>query len=127
MTFVPVWLKKEERLQNVLYQLGPGAAQTLPHVVQQAEQQRAQRHHPTLLLTPLCRGSQGESQRTVTVKKYSISDIRQRQRNYFCTYDLYGPVRNVYDAGRYIMWASGRGFGPENREFSGPCEMASNR
>ncbi len=24
--------------------------------------------------------------------------------NYLCTYDLYGPVRNVFDAGRYIMW-----------------------
>jgi hypothetical protein len=27
--------------------------------------------------------------------------------NYLCTYDLYGPVRNVFDAGRYIMWAPG--------------------
>ena len=24
--------------------------------------------------------------------------------NYLCTYDLYGPVRNVFDAGRYIMY-----------------------
>ncbi len=26
-----------------------------------------------------------------------------------------------------ITWASGRGLGPGNREFSGPCEMASSR
>ncbi len=45
--------------------------------------------------------------------------------NYLCTYDLYGNVRNVFDAGRYITWASGKGFGPENEEFFGPCEMAS--
>jgi len=42
-----------------------------------------------------------------------------------------GPVRNVFDAGRYIMWASGGGglarFGPRNRELFGPCEMASSR
>ncbi len=34
--------------------------------------------------------------------------------SYLCTYDLYGPVRNVFDAGRYITWASGRGLGPGN-------------
>jgi hypothetical protein len=37
------------------------------------------------------------------------------KNNYLCTYDLYGPVRNVFDAGRYIMWASERGLGPGNR------------
>ncbi len=26
--------------------------------------------------------------------------------NYLCTYDLYGPVRNVFNAGRYITWGS---------------------
>jgi hypothetical protein len=31
-------------------------------------------------------------------------------------------VRNVFDAGRYITWASGRGLGPGNGEFFGPCE-----
>jgi hypothetical protein len=30
-------------------------------------------------------------------------------------YDLYGPVRNAFDAGRYITSACGRGFGPGNR------------
>ncbi len=30
---------------------------------------------------------------------------------------MYVPVRNVFDAGRYIMWASGRGLGPGNHEF----------
>jgi hypothetical protein len=44
--------------------------------------------------------------------------------NYLCTYDLYGPVRNVFDAGRSIMWASGRGLAPGNGEFLVPCEMA---
>jgi hypothetical protein len=29
------------------------------------------------------------------------------------------PVRNVFDAGRYITWASGRGLGPGNGEFLG--------
>ncbi len=49
-----------------------------------------------------------------------------RYNNYLCmTYDLYGPVRNVFDAGRYITWASGRGLGPGNGEFFEPCEMAS--
>jgi hypothetical protein len=33
--------------------------------------------------------------------------FRRLQSNYLCTYDLYGPVRNVFDAGRYIMWGSG--------------------
>jgi len=41
--------------------------------------------------------------------------------------DLYGPVRNVFDAVRYITWASGRGLGPGNGEFFGPCEMASSQ
>jgi hypothetical protein len=43
------------------------------------------------------------------------------------TYDLYGPVRNVFDAGRYITWVSGRGLGPGNGDFFGPCEMVSSR
>jgi hypothetical protein len=47
--------------------------------------------------------------------------------NYLCAYDLYDPMHNVFDAGSYITWASGRGFGPENGEFFGPCAMASRR
>jgi hypothetical protein len=43
--------------------------------------------------------------------------------NYLCTYDLYGPVRNVFDAGRYIIRASGRGLGPGNWEFLGPVNL----
>jgi hypothetical protein len=39
--------------------------------------------------------------------------------NYLCTYDLYGPVCKVFDAGREIMWGSG-GVGAGNREFCGP-------
>jgi hypothetical protein len=33
------------------------------------------------------------------------------QNNYLCTYDLYGPVRNAFDACRYITWGSGGGVG----------------
>jgi hypothetical protein len=36
------------------------------------------------------------------------------------TYDLYGPVRNAFDAGSSISWASGRGLGPWNLEIFGP-------
>ncbi len=43
------------------------------------------------------------------------------------TYDLYGPVGNTSDAGKSITRASGRWLGPENRDFFGPCEMASSR
>jgi hypothetical protein len=32
------------------------------------------------------------------------------------------PVRNVFDAGRYITLASGRGLGPGNGEFLGPVK-----
>ncbi len=39
--------------------------------------------------------------------------------------DLYSPVCNVFYAGRYITWASGRGLGPGNGEFFWPCKMAS--
>ncbi len=45
-------------------------------------------------------------------------------------YDLYGPVRNAFDAGKSITRASGRGLGPGNQDFFkffGPCEMASSR
>ncbi len=38
-------------------------------------------------------------------------------------YDLYGPVRNVFDACIYITRASGRGLGSGNQGFYGPCEM----
>ncbi len=34
--------------------------------------------------------------------------------NYLCTYDLYGPIRNVFDACRSITRASGRELGPWN-------------
>jgi hypothetical protein len=43
------------------------------------------------------------------------------------TYDLYGPMRNVFYTCRYILRTSGRGLGPGNREFFGPCEMVSSR
>jgi hypothetical protein len=40
---------------------------------------------------------------------------------------FYGPVRNAFDADKSITRASGRGVGPGNRDFFGPCEMASSR
>jgi hypothetical protein len=46
------------------------------------------------------------------------------------TYQLYGPVHNAFDAGKSISKASGRGgrgLGTGNRDFFGPCEMASSR
>ncbi len=43
--------------------------------------------------------------------------------SYLCTYNLYGPLRNVFDACKTITTASGRGLGPGNREFFGPCAI----
>jgi hypothetical protein len=40
---------------------------------------------------------------------------------------IYTVPRNVFDAGRYIKWASERGLGPGNLECFGHCEMASSR
>jgi hypothetical protein len=40
--------------------------------------------------------------------------------SYLCTYDLYGPVCNVFDACRSIMRASGRG--PGLGDFLGPVK-----
>ncbi len=40
-------------------------------------------------------------------------------------YDLYGPVRVTFDAGKSITRARERGVGPGNRDFFGPCETAS--
>jgi hypothetical protein len=40
---------------------------------------------------------------------------------------IYTAPLNVFDAGRYITRGSGRGMGPGNGEFFGPCEMASSR
>ncbi len=49
------------------------------------------------------------------------------QISYLCTYDLYGPECNVFDACRSITRASGWGLGPGNRDFFGLYEMASSR
>jgi len=44
--------------------------------------------------------------------------------SYLCTYDLYGPVRNVFAACRFITRASGRGLGPGNGiEPIGECHL----
>jgi hypothetical protein len=47
--------------------------------------------------------------------------------SYLWTYNLYGPIRNAIDAGKSITRASGRGLGPGNRDFFGPCEIALSR
>jgi hypothetical protein len=55
--------------------------------------------------------------------KHALKNIRQMlmsmRFNYLCTYDLYGYVRNVFDAGRHIMWGSGGGVAAGNLEFCG--------
>jgi hypothetical protein len=43
-----------------------------------------------------------------------------RENNYLRTYDLYGPVRNVFDAGRLITWGSGVGWRWKSRVFWAP-------
>jgi hypothetical protein len=49
--------------------------------------------------------------------------------NALCTYDLYGPVRNVFDACRAdpLRGQVGGGWGPGNLDFFGPCVIASSR
>ncbi len=64
---------------------------------------------------------------TTDCKLRKISDEGRwhPRKSYSCTYDLYGPVRNVFDAYRQIHYkGKGGGGGPGNREFFGPCEMA---
>ncbi len=53
--------------------------------------------------------------------------MKLRYSSYLWAYDLQGPVRNAFDAGRYITRASGRGLDPGNRDFFGPCEMIWSR
>jgi hypothetical protein len=47
--------------------------------------------------------------------------------SYLCTYDLYGPVSNVFDSCSSITKTSGMGLGHGNQDFFGPSEMASRR
>ncbi len=59
------------------------------------------------------------------MKLKNISPIYFIYFNYLCTYDLYGPVCNAFDAGSIHYegkWEGG--FGPGNQEFFRPCEMA---
>ncbi len=60
----------------------------------------------------------------ISIRAYSSSYtvVKKKYFSYLCTYDLYGPVRNVVDACIYITRASGRGLGPGNREFLGPVK-----
>jgi hypothetical protein len=53
-------------------------------------------------------------------------DEKNTSISYSCTYDLFGPMHNVFDAGRSIVRASWRGLGLGNQDF-GPCEIASSR
>jgi hypothetical protein len=52
------------------------------------------------------------------------SGTKQSNFNYLCTYDLYSPVRNVFDAGRYLRGEVVGGLALEISSFVGPCEMA---
>jgi hypothetical protein len=45
-----------------------------------------------------------------------VYGVRFNYYSYLCTYDLYGREE----------W-SGRGLGPANKDFFGPCEVASSR
>ncbi len=52
----------------------------------------------------------------------------QEKNNYLCTYDLYGPVRKVYDGAdtgrlRGEVWGGGV-LALEIESFVGPCEIA---
>ncbi len=47
--------------------------------------------------------------------------------NYLCTYDLYVPVGNAFDAGSIHYEGNSEGLGPGNQEFFGPCDMESSR
>jgi hypothetical protein len=55
---------------------------------------------------------------------YIESNSPEGNINYLCTYDLYGPVRNVFDAGRYVLWGSGGELALEISSFVGPWENA---
>jgi hypothetical protein len=71
-----------------------------------------------------CKQVQDRRRSCSVEQEHRIASIKQEtnQNNFFCTYDLYGPVYNFSDAGRYIAWASGMGLGPGNGEFLGPVK-----
>jgi hypothetical protein len=47
--------------------------------------------------------------------------------SYLCTYDLYGPVRNAFDAGSIHYEGKWEGVGPWKLKLFGPREIASSR
>ncbi len=55
-------------------------------------------------------------------KKYKGPSCRDLFLSYLWTYDLYGPVRNAFDVGRYITTEVD---GPGNQDFFVPCETTS--
>ncbi len=73
------------------------------------------------------RGSMAmDSGKTTYVMSLYGTEWRERGyglwNNNLCTYVLYGPVHNVFDACRYITRASGRALDPGCREFLGPVK-----
>ncbi len=48
-----------------------------------------------------------------------------KHSNYLWTYDLH--VHNAFDAGKSITRANGKGLGPGDQDYFGPCKMASSR
>jgi hypothetical protein len=69
---------------------------------------------------------------TKMIFNYSIIDVVRPLLAYFLnlvfisylwTCDLYGPVRNAFDAGKSITRECGWGLRPGNRDFFVPCEM----
>jgi hypothetical protein len=51
-----------------------------------------------------------------------VAENLRKQFSHLWTYDLYGPVRNAFDAGKSVTRASGRGLGLGNRDFLGPVK-----
>jgi hypothetical protein len=82
---------------------------------------------PIPYLEPTSSVSSGSNKMWIHSKQAQIVARSVLNFKYLCTYDLYGPVRNALMREASITWASGRGLGPGNREFFGPCEMASSR
>jgi hypothetical protein len=51
--------------------------------------------------------------------------MKQLVIDIYATMIYTAPVSNAVDACKSITRASGRGMGPGNQDFLGPCEMAS--
>jgi hypothetical protein len=75
--------------------------------------------------------SENSHQNALKTKNEIYTDIHAKETilqhifSYLWTYDLYGPVHNAFDAGRYITRASGRGLCPGKRNFLGSVKASS--